>query len=296
MGKRTAVIRYSGGLGNQMFQYALGRGLSACGFSVLDDLSHYTEHPDAMPFCLDVAFPSVILQEDKGLSEELRQRHAARGSFKKAYHKLFPASRPLYGEARQFRYDPRVFSFREVRLEGFWQSYRYLAPRELLLDEFRFAEVDIPAVTELKAKIESVNSVSLHVRAGDYLLPENQSIFGGICTEEYYRRAIEYISARVENPVFFVFSNDAQWCREHLPLEGAIYVDAAQRGAPDFAEMMLMSRCRHNIIANSSFSFFGAWLNENPEKIVVAPARWVKTVKKDEVCPPEWVRLSSNRE
>ena len=291
MGKRTAVIRYSGGLGNQMFQYALGRRLEACGFLVRSDLSHYTEHPDAMPFCLDAAFPSVILQEDEGLSEELRQRHTARGVFKKVLHRLLPALRPLYGEARQFCYDPTVLSFREVLLEGFWQSYRYLAPRELLLDEFRFAEVDIPAVTELKAKIESVNSVSLHVRAGDYLLPENQGIFGGICTEEYYRRAIAEIRARVEDPVFFVFSNDPAWCRAHLPLEGAIYVDAAEKGAPDYAEMMLMSRCRHNVIANSSFSYFGAWLNQNPEKIVIAPLRWVNTVQGDEVCPPEWVRI-----
>lgn len=144
-------------------------------------------------------------------------------------------------------------------------------------------------------KIINSNSISLHVRRGDY---ENNSsakrLHGGICTLNYYKQAIELVASRIKNPVFFIFSNDLKWARENLELEKYKQVLVnLNKGNNSYKDMYLMSKCKHNIIANSSFSWWGAWLNANPKKIVICPKRWYNNKRLDskDIVPESWIRI-----
>jgi hypothetical protein len=131
------------------------------------------------------------------------------------------------------------------------------------------------------------------VRRGDYLKPRVRAAFGDICTAEYYREAVAYIRQKTADPVFFIFSDDIQWVKDNLPLPGAVYV-TGNTGLTGFRDMQLMSCCKHHIIANSTFSWWGAWLNQTPGKIVVAPAKWGHGQFKNysrKLLPPSWHRI-----
>ena len=134
--------------------------------------------------------------------------------------------------------------------------------------------------------IKNSNSVSLHVRRGDYLNLKNV----GVLDVDYYMKSVEYIRKNVEKPIFFVFSADLEWCKNSLGfLEGCIYVDRTQTEIDD---LKLMSFCQHNIIANSSFSWWGAWLNQNPKKTVIAPKSWLlNDPGSSNVILSDWVKL-----
>ena len=140
------------------------------------------------------------------------------------------------------------------------------------------------------AQIDKVNAVSLHVRRGDYLLAKNMSVLG-VCGLDYYKKAIEYVAKNVKNPYFFLFSDDIPWVEENLKINYPYEIVDINNGKNSFYDLWLMKNCKHNIIANSSFSWWGAWLNENPNKIVVAPKKWMNTIKKVEVCPKDWIRI-----
>jgi hypothetical protein len=131
------------------------------------------------------------------------------------------------------------------------------------------------------------------VRRGDYLKPRVRVAFGDICTPDYYREAIAYICKKITNPAFFIFSDDLPWVKEQLPLPDAVYV-TGNTGLAGFRDLQLMSRCKHHIIANSTFSWWGAWLNQTPDKIVVAPAKWGHNQFKnfsEKLLPPSWHRI-----
>ena len=121
-------------------------------------------------------------------------------------------------------------------------------------------------------EIKASNSVSLHLRRGDYLTPENQAMFGGICTKEYYENAVHFIKERVEHPVFYIFSDDPSYAANEYRGKEFKIVDL-NKGSSSFYDMYLMSQCKHNICANSTFSFWGARLNCNPEKLMIRPLK-----------------------
>lgn len=145
-------------------------------------------------------------------------------------------------------------------------------------------------------QIRASNSVSLHVRRGDYV--SNQKIKkdaltpSGVCTEKYYFNAIEYIQAQIENPEFFVFSDDIEWCRQNLRLESAHYADW-NVGKESFVDMQLMSCCKHNIISNSTFSWWGAWLNGNPGKMVLVPDKWYYNGHIGDILCDDWRKIKT---
>lgn len=189
-------------------------------------------------------------------------------------------------------------------LRGYWQDSCYAdAVESDLRRDLRFADFEtgdnlnrslaqqITAVDS--ANTRAVNSVSLHIRRGDYVSPEFKTGYSGICTDQYYRKAIEHILDNVENPLFFVFSDDIEWAKENLGIDNAVYI-SHNCGRSSFRDMQLMSLCRHNIIANSSFSWWGAWLNSNPDKIVIAPAKWFNFTSAEfdrRITPQNWVRF-----
>lgn len=136
-------------------------------------------------------------------------------------------------------------------------------------------------------------AVSLHVRRGDYVSDARTHAAHGLCSIDYYRAAVRYIIDRVEAPEFFVFSDDIAWARGNLDISHPCHYLDHNRGAESYNDMRLMSLCHHHIIANSSFSWWGAWLNPRDDKIVVAPARWFASGNRrlDDLFPPGWVTL-----
>jgi len=175
-------------------------------------------------------------------------------------------------------------------LDGYWQSERYFSECSREIRKiFKFKTPLDFENNELMASIDSSNSVSLHVRRGDYVSKKNLSIHG-VCSMDYYDRAISYISEKVKKPVFFIFTDDYDWVSNNISLPtGAVYVKN-NIGVNSFRDMQLMSLCKHNILANSSFSWWAAWLNVNLDRIVVAPKKWFADGRNvDDVTPKNWI-------
>jgi len=140
--------------------------------------------------------------------------------------------------------------------------------------------------TEILKEIENSNSIAVHVRRGDFLTDG----FGGICTKDYYDKAMQYVNGKVDNPHFFVFSDDMEWSKQNLNHGNITFVDI-HHGKDSWKDMMLMSRCKHNINANSTFSWWGAWLNANKNKIVTVPNRFNQNPESGAIFPREWIRI-----
>lgn len=190
------------------------------------------------------------------------------------------------------KYDKRVLdNSSNLYYIGYWQSYKYFSSIESELRKiFTFPNSIIDNYNKnLSDVILSSNSVSLHIRRGDYV---GNSIYENIATLDYYQRALDYMDKNVLNMKLFLFSNDVEWCLNNLNLKNCTVV-SHNTGTNSFWDMYLMSSCKHNIIANSSFSWWGAWLNTNPGKIVISPKRWINDnrVNIDDIIPETWICL-----
>lgn len=188
-------------------------------------------------------------------------------------------------------YDPRIFETRGLfmRYEGFWQSEKYfLDIEERIRLSFQFNErlLNVPTKA-LCASLANGEYVSVHVRRGDYVAQKENF---GLCDEEYYQRAIGFIERKVVRPIYVFFSDEIGWAKERFHNENVIFVDW-NHANESWQDMFLMTRCKHNIIANSSFSWWGAWLNPNKEKIVVAPKRWFEFIPNYDILPEGWVAV-----
>lgn len=175
---------------------------------------------------------------------------------------------------------------------GGWHAENYFSQsKETILKNFEFTEPDDEENLSVLNKIKETNSVSIHVRRGDFLNADNINLFGDVCNKSYFEKAISLIESRVTNPYFFVFSNDLEWVKENLVIENVTYV-ACNLGKDSWKDMCLMSLCKHNIIANSTFSWWGAWLNRNSDKIVISPSRFLKNDTFTDVYPDSWTKVS----
>lgn len=181
-------------------------------------------------------------------------------------------------------------------LDGYWQSEIYFKDfADQITSSFSFPrfqnEKNISLATEL---LKRDDTIAIHVRRGDYVLsPKDYKVFGGICTIEYYKQAVAVMEKLLRHPSYVVFSDEPQWAAENLNLpQTTIFVDWNNH-ENSFRDMQLMTCCKHNIIANSSFSWWGAWLNQNPDKIVIAPARWTNdnSINTEHCLPDEWLKI-----
>ena len=271
------IIQVAGGLGNQLQQYALYQKFIKLGAQVKLDLSWFKQfehHPVATSGqkatnrkCeLDYFYqlPYEICSE-----EEKSALIGSDGITGKLRRKIFPHTVHWYKESRM--YDEELLDFREMYLSGYFACEKYYA--DILPDlqkKICFPESNNPKNEEMAEKIQNCNAVSVHIRRGDYLQPENEAMFGNICTDQYYDAASDYIRERIENPHFFIFSDDIPYvCKRYTGSDTTI-VDI-NHGQDSFYDMYLMSLCRANICANSTFSFWGARLNKNPDKWMIRP-------------------------
>jgi hypothetical protein len=181
----------------------------------------------------------------------------------------------------------------DIVLYGRWQNEKYFIDfADDIRNMFRFGQELSGAAAAFARQIKNSNSVSIHVRRGDYVNFKSMKKIVGDTDISYYVRAVSYIGERVQKPQFFVFSDDVAWCRENIKIPfPVIYLDEKTAGPKSAFHLELMSLCKHNIIANSTFSWWGAWLNENPEKIIIAPVDWSKDGKNSNIVPLDWIRF-----
>jgi len=277
------IVKLQGGLGNQMFQYAAARSLSKSrkvylDFSFLAQNNITTDLFTARDFEL-------------GIFKKLKGRVASKYFIRliKSKRKVFKIISPYYKEVK----DENILDFLQINssnlyLDGYFQNPGYFQNlRSILLHEFTFPKLSSQS-KEIELKIEETkNPIAIHIRRGDYTKPENHS-YHGILSIDYYKQSIEIINSKVENPVFYIFSDDPNWCEDNLAFitEKQIISNTTQA----WEDMFLISKCKHQILANSSFSWWGAWLNTNLEKIVIAPKKWFNNIEIN-IVPKEWISL-----
>lgn len=279
-----------------MFQYAAGRALSIARNAPLRlDVSDFSGYGLHQGFELSRVFscPVTLTEPDDvravlgWQSSWLARRIVARPALRLLRSRHFVAE-------PHFHYWPGI---RDVSLPcylmGYWQSERYFADvAQTIRTDFTFRQPMTGCNLELAEEIGAVNAVGLHVRRGDYASNSKTLATHGVCPLAYYEAAIRYIAESVDAPHFFVFSDDMDWVRANLNIDQPCrYVDH-NHGTESFNDMHLMSLCRHHIIANSSFSWWGAWLNPHEDKIVVGPQRWFSNNNNvKDLFPRGWVPL-----
>lgn len=267
------IVQLSGGLGNQMFEYALYLKLRSMGKEVkIDDVTCYQD-AGARPLQLDV----FGLKYEKATEDEYRiMTDSYPGLVHKLRRKLTGRKNLSYRE-KDVNFDPEVLNKDPALLEGCFQTEKYFKDIESKVREaYRFKDLKLSEEFQNLAD-EMKNhpaSVSVHIRRGDYLAARYKALYEGICDELYYQEAIARIKKTYPDAKFYLFSNDPEWVKEHFRGDEFTVVEGTTEDT-GYIDLYLMSRCRHNIIANSSFSWWGAWLNENPDKLVIAPEKWL---------------------
>lgn len=287
------IVNILGGLGNQMFEYAM--------YLALKDA-----HPDEEIMCTTRSFRGYGLHNGYELERifGIKVKEASLWQLcQLAYpfwnyrswqviNHLLPKRKSMTLSIPEIPYNKYdVERNDDIFYDGYWQNEDYFKNiRKSILDAFCFPGIVDERNKILIEKLYGKNSVSCHVRRGDYLKHPMMCV----CTPEYYARAISKMNQQVNPELYCVFSDDIEWCRENIGAlckgMNVIYVDW-NKGQESFRDMQLMSLCKHNIIANSSFSWWGAWLNQNKDKVVMAPKDWMnKRVANDPICK-DWIRI-----
>jgi len=278
-----------GGLGNQMFQYALGRRLSLirnvplkadCGF-----LQTETDEHVKREYGLGIFNLNISIANKKELDK-----------FSRKIHGILPFLWPYYvvNESKHSYDDNVLNAHKNSYLNGFWQTEKYFKPiEEIIRKDFAFKPITDSLNKATAEKIRSVNAVSVHVRRGDYVSNKNTNEYHGTCGIDYYSQAADIIKQKAGDPHFFIFSDDIDWVKQNLNFGSAVTYVENNKGANNYIDMQLMSLCKHNIIANSSFSWWGAWLNSSEQKVVVAPGKWFNQAALDtsDVIPQGWIKI-----
>jgi glycosyl transferase family 11 len=287
------IVKLFGGLGNQLFQYAAGRSLSLRNDTPLFlDIADFDADQTSLTkrsFELGVfSIPAGIAsrqQTDKFLHPPL---------IRKTIDKMRPYFRKSVYHEPFFHYDENFSrASSQTLLHGYWQSERYFEQATAVVrDDLRIKAPLSEQTRRMADRISGSPSVSLHVRRGDYVKDAATMRYHGVCDPEYYRRAIGEITRMKGDLEVFVFSDDMDWVKANIT-SGLSMTFVENAGRQAYEDIFLMSLCQHNIIANSSFSWWGAWLNANPQKVVIAPSRWFNEAKADtrDLLPAQWIKL-----
>jgi hypothetical protein len=273
------IIKIKGGLGNQMFQYAIAKAFSL---------------ETKRPFQLDNSIFESYKLHNYGLhhfniqSNFYLPESIWKIRLKKLFHKVV-----FYNEDHHaFNFNPNLIQTKSdiLFLEGYYQTQKYFLKYEKeIRADFEIVSPLKQQTIETVAYMQSVNSVSIHFRRGDYIgNPVHETD-----NTTYYKDAIKFIESKVEKPVYFLFSDDIPWVKENFTSNFETHFVDFNDASTNFEDLKLMSSCKHNIIANSSFSWWGAWLNSHLNKIVIAPKVWFNTekVNTSDLIPENWIKL-----
>ncbi len=272
------ITNIYGGLGNQMFQYACGKSLSIKKNTELGIDKILFKNYKLREFLIDKF--NISYENPKNLKIQrilISNKYTRFALFFLNKFTMFKFG--LFFEKEEFIYNKEISSLNFKYIYGYWQSLDYFEHiRKELLKDFTLKERLDTTNEELMEEILSSNSISLHVRRGDYLKMKDAVNGHGLCSLEYYNNAIKYISEEVLNPHFYVFSDDINWVKNSLKIPFPVTFINNNFKNPE-KDLILMKNCKHNITANSSFSWWGAWLNENSDKIVVMPSKWMNNME-----------------
>lgn len=276
------IIQLAGGLGNQMQQYALYQKFKSLNIEVKLDASWFTEKKRQenvnIKRQLELSFFDN-LEYEVCTDAEKKRLIGSENLLGKAKGKLFPDKRKVFYESDM--YHPEIFNFRDMYLCGYWACEKYYADIiNVLQENIKFPESNNPLNIELANVMQKEESVSIHIRRGDYLDSENKELFGNICTDAYYKGAIRKIKEIYPQVHFYLFSDDIEYAKETFIGEEYTMVEI-NKGNDSFYDIWLMSQCKHNICANSTFSFWGARLNKNMNKVMIRPFIHKNTQKFD---------------
>lgn len=316
------IIKAEGGLGSQMLQVALYIELKSKDEEVYFDLMNYNtrrmEHNGwevekifgdlNLKYLSKSKWSSFVYYLKSKLKKKIKvnnklsyyKKNISKEFKEKELHKFYK----YYGNKIQIekvfsnvggKYDKSWYKENEnIYYVSTYFSEKYFLNHKLVREKFKFPQITEEENLKIKEKIIKSNSVAIHIRRGDYI---DNPILGGLAPLSYYKKAIKKIKEEVVKPNFFIFSNDIKWCKENLELlnEEIYYIDW-NKGEKSFRDMQLMSLCKHNIIPNSSFSWWAAWLNENPNKIVIAPEKWFSDeseIPSNDIVPSKWIKIKN---
>ena len=295
------IVKLLGGLGNQMFQYAIARSLAQRNSSFLKldlygfetyKLRNYDLH------CFNIIEQFATIEEITAFKLNSEEKQ----SFKEKIIKLVgsnPTSR-YYNHCKlikeqTFNFDHTILDQKgHIYIDGYWQTENYFVDiKEIICRDFSFRYEPTPQNQKMLDHIMKVNAVAIHIRRGDYV--ENAATNGvhGTCSLEYYQHAIALIADAVDNPMFFFFSDDTSWVKQNIPVNHPHkYVDI-NNDITSYEDLRLMSKCKHHIIANSSFSWWGAWLAEWEGQKVIAPKKWFISdqFNSKDIIPKSWIKI-----
>jgi hypothetical protein len=289
------VARIEGGLGNQLFQYAAARSLAdrlQCG--LLLDIRGIAENGDRS-YQLDLYHIRAEIADSHVLDALPSWRLSRAGRIRQSLSFFMPGVvRSSVFWPRSYAYDDRVERMQHpVYMVGYWQTERYFAwNRNKLLQDLTLLP-KLTADTGWPEKIKNSNSVSLHVRRGDYVSSPTASKHHGTCDMNYYQRAIDALMQKHQEIEVFVFSDEPQWAADNLHLPAPVHIVDAHAPEQGYLDLELMRQCRHHVLANSSFSWWGAWLSGHQNQLVYAPGRWFASPDLDtsDIIPARWQRL-----
>lgn len=288
------IVKIIGGLGNQMFQYALAMALKK-NFTeeeVKLDIHCFKGYRKHQGFEIDKVFGNKFNLASYCDTAKVAYPYFNFQSWRFG-SRILPNRRYMISEDTTFRMMPQAIINPNYKYyDGYWQHEEYFEDiHQDIVNAFKFKEFEDKRNKDLAIRLSDNNSVSIHIRKGDYI---KDRLFKGTCGIEYYQKAIDEINKKTVPALFCIFSDDIHWCKENIePLlngKETIYVDW-NTGHENYRDIQLMTKCKHNIIANSSFSWWGAWLNNSNGKIVIAPKRWYNTKEKVSPAANSWIKL-----
>lgn len=298
MSPKTVTIRLKGGLGNQLFQYAAAKNIAVNnGLELLVDVhSGFVDDDYKRSFALSVFNIKAQIVECEKMKQTIVHKLVKFWEFKSEHRSFIAFGNNVIEKTYNFSDEIEKYVVsKSIILEGYFHSEKYFKNiRNIILEEFKFT---VPPDTHNLKILEEISvraSVSLHVRKYDNSKTIDSSAINGICSLDYYQKAIMFMQEKLQNPCFYLFSDDMDWVKENLKISGGQVVFMDFNGTDnDREDFRLMSACKHNIIANSSFSWWAAWLNSNPYKIVIAPNKWLSTSRYDykDVVPDNWIKF-----
>jgi hypothetical protein len=289
------IIRIKGGLGNQMFQYVFYKCIQQFHPNeiIKVDISFLELNPSHNGFEIEEVF-NFSSPPLKATKKEIQKYSDEKRLLpNRIRRKLFGNKKSHYIE-KELIFDKSVFDLSSpILFDGYWISWKYCELLSFPLHNlFQFNDFHLNDNIVLEKHIKNSLSVGVHIRRGDYLLPPFSKIYTNICTITYYKNAIAYLEKELRNPTFFIFSDEPDWIKSNLSINNSIVI-SHNSNENSYKDMQLMSLCKHNIIANSTFSWWGAYLNKNPDKIVISPNKWINSdfVKYnfEDIIPSSWI-------
>lgn len=300
------ITKIQGGLGNQMFQYAISRHLAEINNMELKfDISYYKiikKNNSPRKYLLDQFNIKENFINDNDIKKikinNIENRFflsRAKMRLLKYIEEITPIHKRSYIKEPYFNFCANILNAKNknIYLCGHWQSEKYFKNiKNIIRKEFTLRNKMSNNGQKITNIIKNTQSISIHIRRGDYAENKETNQYHGLCSLKYYYDSIEKITKHIKNPYFFIFSDDIKWAKNNLKIKFPVLF-VSGNFIKDCEELILMSKCKHNIIANSSFSWWGAWLNNNQKKIVIVPKKWFNNSPNNtkDLCPEFWLKI-----